>query len=160
MKMVFNRIIVLFLLVSLVFVACQDKPAPSAMPPSAPALPDTLCFQHSFHEDRTTLQLIMRKDSVFGDYNWMPHEKDGAIGTVKGVKKGDTLVVDYKYMMEGSEQEEQVYFLMLQGAITTLQGELEDKNGKMVLKDVKKAVHGDTLKAINCAQMAPKPTME
>ena len=108
-----------------------------ATPPPPPAAPALMCFENRVGKDVTTLSFEVKGDSVIGEHNWTPFEKDGAYGTIKGtLGKDSVLNVRYDYTIEGSEQAEMKQFKWSGNAILEWEGELtesKDKAGKLLL---------------------------
>lgn len=136
-----------------------DTAASAAPPPPPPAATievkaDTLCFEYIFNKkDITTVQLVVKGDNITGDMHWHPYEKDGAHGTLKGVKKGDVITADYAYMIEGSNQMEEVIFKLEGDKLSKLVGELTEKGEKLVIKDPSKAKYTEVYPKADCSKM-------
>ena len=136
-----------------------ETTASTTPPPPPPvavveAKVDTLCFEYIYNKkDITTVQLVMKGDSVSGEMHWHPFEKDGAHGTLKGTKKGDVITADYAYMIEGSNQIEEVVFKLESDKLSKLEGELVEKGEKLVLKDPSKAKYTEVYPKADCSKM-------
>lgn len=111
---------------------------------------ETLCFEEKVGKDLTTVKLTIEGDSVIGSMEWLPWEKDQARGTLKGKKNGNEIIANYDYMIEGSNQSEEKIFVLEGDKLLVKSGELEDKNGKLVMKDPAKATVGQTLTKVAC----------
>jgi hypothetical protein len=123
-----------------------------------------LCFERkdSFKEkgdqmDMTTsIEIVTKGDEVNGTY---VEERlvnggnvDGASGDLKGTKKGDTLYLDFTYTIEGYEATEETIWILQGDKLMEKEGELVEKNGKMVLKDPNKATFKKEYLKVNCGQ--------
>ena len=153
-----------FLLICVAFITCQSKKAETSKADTnsatltdtvatatKPSTDETLCFELKEGKDITTVKLIMKGDAVTGEMNWTPYEKDGATGTLKGKKVGNEIVVDYDYVIEGSNQTEEKIFKIEGNGLLEKSGELvEGKNGKLAMKDPKKAAYKAGLMRVNC----------
>lgn len=147
-------------IMSFIIMSCESKKAesssnntPSVATPSAPPV-DTLCFEYIVNKkDITTVQLIVKGDSVKGEMHWHPHEKDGAHGTLLGVKKGEIITADYSYMIEGSNQVEEVMFKLEGDKLSKYVGELTEKGTKIVIKDPSKGKYDEVYTKVNCSKM-------
>ncbi|RYU92666.1 hypothetical protein [Emticicia agri] len=111
---------------------------------------ETLCFEEKVGKDLTTVSLTIEGNKVTGKMEWLPWEKDQARGTLMGEKKGNEIIADYEYMIEGSNQLEEKIFVLEGDKLLVKSGELEDKNGKLILKDRNKATIGQTLVKVAC----------
>ncbi len=141
--------------------ACQSKNAETGASDSTTSNADTvatatqpaaetLCFEEKVGKDLTTVKFTIEGDSIIGSMEWLPWEKDQARGTLKGKKNGNEIIADYDYMIEGSNQSEEKIFILEGDKLLVKSGELEDKNGKLVLKDPAKATVGQTLVKVAC----------
>ncbi len=152
------------LLICVAFIACQSKKTETsntdttsatliatAATATKPSTDETLCFELKEGKDITTVKLIMKSGAVTGEMNWTPYEQDGATGTLKGKKVGNEIVVDYDYVIEGSSQTEEKIFKIEGDKLLEKSGELvEEKDGKLRMKDPKKAEYKAGLMRINC----------
>lgn len=111
---------------------------------------EALCFEEKIGKDLTTVRLTIEGNDVIGSMEWLPWEKDQARGTLKGKKNGNEIVANYDYMIEGSNQSEEKIFVLEGDKLLIKTGELQDKNGKLVLKNPAKATVGQTLKKVAC----------
>lgn len=111
---------------------------------------ETLCFEEKVGKDLTTVRITIEGNKVTGKMEWLPWEKDQARGTLLGEKKGNEIVADYEYMIEGSNQLEEKVFVLEGDKLLVKSGELEDKNGKLVMKNPGKATIGQTLVKVAC----------
>jgi hypothetical protein len=128
----------------------QSKPVEVIVP-----LTDgTYCFMSALNKDTTRISLSVKGDKVEGTKVWRPFEKDGAIGTLKGTRSGNTLNTVYSYTIEGSKQSETIRFMLNGDKLTQAKGELEDlkSNGNMTYKDTTKITFegGDLLLKADC----------
>ena len=155
----------LFILVGVALFSCKSKTSEtqktdSTVTPAAdtvatatkPAsLGETLCFEHKEGKDKTTVKLVINGDAVTGEMNWTPHEKDGAVGTLKGKKVGNEIFVDYDYVIEGSNESEQKIFKIEGDKLLEKSGELIiGKDNKLTMKDPAKAKYMAGLVKVNC----------
>ncbi len=70
-----------------------------------------LCFQKIYpYQDNPSIQdvlelnLTIDGNTVSGNYNWLPAEKDQRRGTLDGSLTDDTITAQYRFMQEGMEQ--------------------------------------------------------
>ncbi len=116
---------------------------------------DTLCFEFKLMKDVTSCQLIIENDKVRGYFDWSPFEKDGAHGILQnGVKKGDIITADWQMMIEGNVQTEEVMFKLEGIKLSKLEGEMVEKEDKMVIKSPQTAIANDILVKVDCSQIA------
>ena len=151
---------------STMFIGCKNNAteknpdahvtAPPPPPPPPPAVViDTLCFEFKLKKDVTSCQLFIEGDKVTGYYDWAPHEKDGGHGILKnGVKKGDMITVDWKMMIEGSIQTEELVFKLAADKLSKMEGELTEKGDKLVMKSPQTAKVGEVMTKVSCSQIA------
>lgn len=161
-----KRTVLFFSLIGAI-VACKSKSETAQTDSSQVAVSDTLatasnipdtgnsyCYLEALNKDTTIVTFALNGDVVEGEMKWLPYEKDGAIGTIKGKKVGDVITVDFDYVIEGSQQVEEKIFVMKGDELLEKSGELEDKNGKLVMKNPEKATVAATLKRINCLDIS------
>lgn len=63
-----------------------------------------LCFQRldgSSSQDTSLIRLIINKETVTGDFNYIPYQKDSRRGTLTGVKNGNIIKGVWTFMQEG-----------------------------------------------------------
>ncbi len=143
--------------------ACQSQSSEATQTPddtttveaaAAPAAEDEqqveLCFLEVVGQDSTIVNLGIVGSEVTGEMFWRPFEKDGATGTLKGKIVENTITADYAYTIEGSEQVEEKIFVLYEDRLVEKSGPLEDKNGKLVMKDPATATDGAVLKKVDC----------
>jgi len=61
----------------------------------------SLCFLKTEGKDSTSIQLAIKGDSVTGEMDWIPYEKDARHGQLHGVMKNDTIAAAWIFMQEG-----------------------------------------------------------
>lgn len=71
-----------------------------------------------------------------------------AAGTMEGKMVGDVITVDYSYTIDGSQQVEEQEFKLQDGQLLMSQGELTEKDGKLMLK--KKGLFNLAIPKIDC----------
>jgi hypothetical protein len=149
---------------SLVFFACENakpkEPATTATPETTkPAEPvaaptvkaDTICFMQKLKKDISEIQLIIVGNDVTGEYHWHPYQKDGGHGTLKGIKKDSVITADWSYTIEGANQIEEVVFKMEGEKLMKAEGALDDKSGRLVIKDKSKMKFSEVFNKANCS---------
>jgi len=144
--------ILIFLCYTALF-ACNSKPTltentTTSKPAVVGSSVDTLCYLKTEGPDSTKVRLILNGDKVTGNMDWLPSEKDGAIGTLAGKRSGDTIYVDYNFVIEGDNEIESKIFVLKGDKLVELSGELEDKNGKSVMVHPEKATPRDILSKV------------
>jgi hypothetical protein len=151
---------------SLVFFACQNskptetattatpetaKPTETVAAPVPTIKADTICFMQKFKKDISEIQLIMAGNDVTGEYHWHPYQKDGGHGTLKGIKKDSVITADWSYTIEGANQIEEVVFKMEGDKLMKAEGALDDKSGRLVIKDKSKMKFSEVFNKVNCS---------
>jgi hypothetical protein len=142
--------------------ACDKQDVPQAnihKPASVPILKDSqladgsYCFSQLYNQDITDIQLTILGSAVSGFMNWIPHQKDGARGTLQGFKNASgELDLLYDYVIEGSQQTETKLMKIKEGKLLVKRGELQDLkyDGNLTYKDVSQAKYLDVLQPVNC----------
>lgn len=111
---------------------------------------DTFCYEFHLKKDVNSVQLIVAGDDVTGTMDYMPYEKDSAHGTLKGKKKGNEIVADWKVTIEGNKQMEEVRLKMAGDKLLRAGGALAERGGKMVLKDPATAKYTESFTKVSC----------
>ncbi len=111
---------------------------------------DTFCYEFHLKKDVNSVQLIVAGEEVTGELDYLPYEKDSAIGKLKGKKKGNEIVADWTATIEGNTQKEEVRFKMADDKLMRASGVLVERGGKMVLKDPTKAKYAETFTKMSC----------
>ena len=94
------------------------------------------CYQHYSAKDTVKLELVKNENIISGTLRFKRFGKDENKGTFAGVMRGDTLVADYTFMSEGVTSVRQIAFLKRNNTLVEGYGDVEEKNGKMVLKNI------------------------
>ncbi len=156
MKNIFLGIVATLMLIT----ACQQKSASNATESNASntaaaqELSDgSFCFEHAVGQDTTFVKLIITGNDVSGQMNWGAYEKDGANGTLQGTRNGNEISAIWTYVIEGSNQTEEVMFKIEGDQLMRKVGELEDSNndGNLKLKDPANATYSETFVKVTCS---------
>ena len=99
-------------------------------------LPTTTCYAYIKVKDTVYLKLDKLSGAVTGSLSYKFYEKDSNKGEIDGKLNGDTLIADYKFMSEGILSTRQVIFLIKDSTATEGYAVMEEKNGKMVFKNI------------------------
>jgi hypothetical protein len=116
-------------------------------------VPVSDCYSFIKHKDTVLLKMDKFPNVVTGILSYHFHEKDSNNGDIDGALHGDTLIADYKFMSEGKPSVRQVAFLLQENSATEGYGPQEEKEGKMVFKNLNEIDFkmGIKLKKIQCA---------
>jgi hypothetical protein len=141
-------------LIASLFSACQNTPKSSdTETEETENTAAATCYELRLGEDITAIELTLDGDKASGYYAWEPHEKDGARGMFSGQKDGDQVTAIFEYMIEGSIQSEEVVFKLEGDKLLQGNGELEDKDGILMLKDKSNLSWDSSFSAVDCAQI-------
>ena len=99
--------------------------------------PVASCYSYIKDKDTVTLKMEGSANNVTGKLTYKLYQKDSNKGELSGQLNGDTLLADYKFMSEGQLSTRQVIFLIRNNVAKEGYGKMEEKNGKMVFKDMK-----------------------
>ncbi|MBL7952119.1 MAG: hypothetical protein JNM62_10405 [Flavobacteriales bacterium] len=154
-----HKRITLFTL-GIAFLGCS---APESSPDRTEALPEptvstdpvegTFCFLKALNKDSTFVKLTVQGDSVLGSMRWRPWEKDGATGSLSGLRNAEgELELIYDYMIEGQHQTETKVMKMEGSLLWIKTGQLVDPNndGHLHYADVSKATYSEQAVAVQC----------
>ena len=114
--------------------------------------PVASCYSYIKDKDTVTLKMEGSANNVTGKLTYKLYQKDSNKGELSGQLNGDTLLADYKFMSEGQLSTRQVIFLIRNNVAKEGYGKMEEKNGKMVFKDMKGVSFetGLTLNKVEC----------
>ena len=117
-------------------------------------IPASSCYSSTTGKDTFLLKVEVFPNVVTGKLSYKFFEKDSNEGEFDGQLYGDTLLADYKFMSEGQLSTRQVIFLIKNNIATEGYGNMEERNGKMVFKDIKGVSFGKglSLKKIDCGE--------
>ena len=103
-------------------------------------IPTSTCYSFFNGKDTFKLKVEIFPNVVTGKLSYNFFEKDSNNGTFEGKLHGDTLFADYTFMSEGKQSSRQIIFLLKDNVATEGYRDMEEKDGKMVFKNV----HGIT----------------
>jgi len=158
-----KRIIYYFVIVTLFTTACQQRTASDSTQNEAATTPETpanqeltdgiYCYQQSVGRDTTSIRLEINGSIVTGEMNWIPYEKDSARGVLAGMRNGNEITAIWTYVIEGSNQTEEVLFKIEDNQLMRKVGELEDPNndGNLKLKDPASAQYTEIYTSVDCS---------
>ncbi len=117
-------------------------------------IPASSCYTAVRGKDTFKLKVEVFPNVVTGKLLYDFNEKDSNNGEFDGLLRGDTLLADYKFMSEGKLSARQVIFLLKDSTATEGYGDMEEKEGKMVFKNVKDVTFGRglVLKKAECGE--------
>lgn len=121
------------------------------------ALADTTFFELETPEESIRIVLSIEEGEVYGSKFWIPAgEFHGAEGTLSGTVTDGLIKAVYQYMIEGSEQSEEVIFKLEGNSLLIGEGELVDGEGGLLkLKSPDTVTFEKSLKEIEVATPAP-----
>lgn len=134
----------LFLFLSLLTFSCNNQSQDSSTSNSDTTdeimvmIPAQTCYVGSVGRDSVFLKTELFPNVVTGTLEYKNYEKDRSSGVIDGIMNGDTLVADYTFTSEGIQSVAQVIFLLQGDTAIEGYGEKEEKDGKMVFKDLGK----------------------
>lgn len=96
------------------------------------------CYEYVQGNDTIQASLLVEANNVSGDLTYKLYEKDKNSGTISGTVQGDTLIADYTFKSEGTTSVRQVAFLRKNKSLIEGYGDSEEKEGKMVFKEINK----------------------
>src|SRR4030095_6763954 len=113
---------------------------------------NAVCYSRVTGQDTIFLKLEKVSNVVTGSLSFKFYEKDSNKGVIDGKINGDTLLGDYKFMSEGIQSTRQVIFLIKDSNAIQGYGPMEERDGKIVFKDLKEVDfgHGTILLKITC----------
>lgn len=143
-----NHLLLLLAIGFSIMMACNDEPKVETKneteTPSDFETQSEACFMKADGKDTTFVSIKIDNNQVTGKMDWKPYEKDGAYGTLSGVKNAnDEMMLSYKYTIEGSTQTSEEIMKIENDKLLIKKGELIDpkNDGNTKLKDPATAVY-------------------
>ena len=105
------------------------------------------CFTFNDNKGSTADILIYGTgfNKVLGKLSYSFSGKDKNDGTFYGYKKGDTIIVDYKFQSEGVYSHREVAWIRKGDQLLEGYGDIYEKNGNVKFKDVSKLTFGKSV---------------
>lgn len=160
--------IALIVLAGICFTACkeekkneEDKMETTQATTQEEAMSEESCylqvseFSPEYNKDRIINDSIVLKfertgDSIYGELNWLPYEKDKKYSTFKGVMKGNKATAVAHSTAEGDDYKEELNFTVEGDKAKVMYGEMvEGDNGIWKYKDVN-ATSAQVLEKVPC----------
>lgn len=101
---------------------------------NAPVI-SSLCFlrtEGARNQDSTTIELVIKGDTVTGEMNWLPSLKDGRRGFLKGTKNKDVIEAMWTYKQEGITDSMAVLFKLTDDQLTQKPLKTDPKTGRQL----------------------------
>jgi len=141
-------------------ISCQKKQQPETTTENMPAetiATHTYCYARvSRNMDAVTdslyIHLEVKGDSVTGEMNWLPAEKDKMTGTLAGTIDENAVKAIYTYSAEGQTAKEEKLFKIDGDTLRIKNGELEEHNGVWILKNADAAPYNESVRRVNCPE--------
>lgn len=93
------------------------------------------CYEMTIKQDTASMELTVRDTIVTGKLIYAWNEKDGNIGSLNGVLRGDLIFAEYTFESEGTTSTRELIFRLEDSLLQQAVGELDQKNNKIVYKD-------------------------
>ena len=145
------------------FTACKEAPKTEAVETTnsdtttvvTPPAEVRECYSYAFgpkNLDSVNVSLNINGNTVTGSMDQLFHEKDSGRGTLTGTKDGNNISGTWTYMIEGSNQTEEIVFTINADKLTIMNGVLDDKknDGNLTFKDKTKLKPESTLTKTAC----------
>ena len=94
------------------------------------------CYRSINNNDTVLLTMKDSAGLITGTLVYNLFEKDKNTGTIQGNMQDSLLVADYTFMSEGTTSVRQVAFKKTANGFVEGYGDVEDKDGKMIFKNV------------------------
>lgn len=128
---------------ALLFIACQNNNSDTSSSEEASidtnmvaVISNIECYSYINNRDTATLNFTNTNDTIIGELNYNLYEKDSNKGIIEGAMKGDTLMLNYIFSSEGRESVRQIVMLKKANQLMEATGEVEEKNGKFIFKNL------------------------
>ena len=137
--------------IAFVFVSCNNEKKSSEVSTATDSStivenvimrPEATCYFYTKGRDTVQLRVEDVPNGLTGKLVYNLYEKDSNNGSFAGKLSGDTLLADYSFMSEGLESKRQIVFLIKDGKATEGYGSMEEKDGKMIFKNLQDITFG------------------
>ena len=127
----------LLILTMATFTACQNTASTERVDENITSVvTEQNCYSYIKNQDTASLMTMKSGHIVTGELRYQLYEKDKNEGSIKGEMRGDTLIADYTFGSEGKSSVRQVAFLLKNGKLAEGFGEVIEKDGKMIFKNL------------------------
>ena len=133
------------------FVACQSNNSEqnnsdsAALDTNIVPASQQFCYTYIKNKDTASITLMSSGPITTGELTYNLFEKDKNVGIFEGELHGDTLIAEYTFSSEGKESVRQVAFLKKGTQLFEGFGEVEEKNGKTMFKNVAGLTFGKSM---------------
>ncbi|MEJ7586401.1 MAG: hypothetical protein WKI04_02445 [Ferruginibacter sp.] len=132
------------LLAALIFISCNEAQKQSDLTSEMDTaegemkimIPSSACYSTTTGRDTFLLKVEVFPNVVTGKISYRFHEKDSNEGEFEGKLSGDTLLAAYNFKSEGKLSTRQVIFLIKDDTAIEGHGDMEEKDGKLIFKDI------------------------
>lgn len=132
--------------------ACNKAPVKQETIEEIPAVtePEVLSeiagsYLYEQNGDTVSLHLTVNGETAAGHLTYALKEKDRNTGTFEGKVENGVLLADYTFNSEGQSSVREVAFRLDGTSAVEGYGDMEEKNGKMLFKDVSKLEYGNMI---------------
>jgi len=113
--------------------------------------PKSFCYLGVVGKDSVFATIDDNLGTITGKLSYKNSEKDSSIGTLSGIKSGDTLKLTYEFAAEGkSGNTNDIYFLQKKDAIIEGVGERDSQTGTKFVNENKIKYEGTGYKLVDC----------
>ena len=139
-------------LMMVTFFSCNAKQQEQTNENNSGKISSTNCYRYIKNNDTIQLKINEENGIVKGTLMYNLYEKDKNIGTIEGRMNGLILIADYSFFSEGVKSVRQVAFKKSGSTFLEGFGESDDKNGKMIFKNMDSLdfTHPLTLNSYDC----------
>lgn len=103
------------------------------------------CYEYIKNKDTAKITMMSSGPITTGELSYSLFEKDKNKGIFEGELHGDTLIAEYTFNSEGKESIRQVAFLKKGDQLLEGFGDVEERNGKMMFKNIANLKFGEAL---------------
>jgi len=111
-----------------------EEPAAVTEPVAPPGIAGSYMYEQN--GDTVSLHLTVNGETASGHLTYALKEKDRNTGTFEGKVENGVLIADYTFNSEGQSSVREVAFRLDGTSAVEGYGDIQEKDGKMVFKDV------------------------
>jgi hypothetical protein len=121
--------------------ACNERPftitnsVDTTRQPAVVLMSGHSCYMGIREQDTIYLHIAVNAGEVTGDLEFRSASQEARMGEIRGELNGDTLLAEYKQVINGKASTQDIAFLKNDNGLIEGIGAMQVKNGRLILKN-------------------------